>query len=222
MAIFLLIILATFQVTQGTSITGANTTPESPGGQRFDSVMGVDGALSILADAMAFVQLGFEYMSPDTPKKEIDTIHFTVDGMPGVAYAIGVEIHLSAQFVATFTGDLVFELRGVLYHEMTHIWQWFGKDGSRAPQGLIEGIADFMRLKAKLGVSTNGFVGLGSHWDEGYTVTALFLNYVNDLHPSFVAELNKKLYDGWSESYFQDLIRKSVDQLWSDFKQKFQ
>ncbi|EFJ15428.1 hypothetical protein SELMODRAFT_422726 [Selaginella moellendorffii] len=123
------------QVTQGTSITGANTTPESPGGQRFDSVMGVDGALSILADAMAFVQLGFEYMSPDTPKKEIDTIHFTVDGMPGVAYAIGVEIHLSAHFVA---------------------------------------------------------------------------------------ELNKKLYDGWSESYFQDLTGKSVDQLWSDYKQKFQ
>ncbi|XP_002983524.2 uncharacterized protein LOC9654921 [Selaginella moellendorffii] len=132
-----------------------------------------------------------------------------------------VEIHLSAQYVATLTGNMVRELTGILYHEMAHIWQWHGKEGSWPPQGLIEGIADFMRLKAKLGVSGNGFVGLGNHWDEGYAVTALFLNYVNDLHPSFVAELNKKLYDGWSESYFQDLTGKSVDQLWNDYKQKF-
>jgi hypothetical protein len=35
---------------------------------------------------------------------------------------------------------------GVLYHEVTHVWQWNGQ--GRANGGLIEGIADYVRLKA--------------------------------------------------------------------------
>ncbi|KAL2933730.1 BTB/POZ domain-containing protein KCTD18 [Bienertia sinuspersici] len=34
----------------------------------------------------------------------------------------------------------------------------------------------------------------------------------------FVAQLNKKMKDGYSYSFFKDLLGKSVDQLWSDYK----
>jgi len=35
----------------------------------------------------------------------------------------------------------------VIYHEVAHSWQWFGA-ADRVPGGLIEGIADYVRLKA--------------------------------------------------------------------------
>ncbi|CAB4303931.1 unnamed protein product [Prunus armeniaca] len=101
---------------------------------------------------------------------------------------------------------------------MTHTWQWNGQ--GQAPVGLIEGIADFVRLKGDY--VPNGWVksGEGQKWDEGYSVTGWFLDYCNDLQQGFVAELNKKMRDGYSDNFFQELLGKRVDQLWTDYKAK--
>ena len=123
--------------------------------------------------------------------------------------------------IQSIPGDIKTEFNGVLYHEMTHIWQ--SHANHQAPNGLIEGIADFVRLKADY--VPNGWVksGEGQRWDEGYSVTARFLDYCNGLHQQqgFVAQLNKKMRDGYSDSFFHELLGKTVDQLWTDYKAKF-
>ncbi|KAK3192914.1 hypothetical protein Dsin_024224 [Dipteronia sinensis] len=94
---------------------------------------------------------------------------------------------------------------------MTHIWQWNGN--GKAPEGLIEGIADYVRLKANYSLSHWVKRGQGDGWDEGYDVTAGFLDYCNSLRNGFLEELNKMMRSGYSNSYFVDLLGKNVDQL---------
>ncbi|KAI6678051.1 hypothetical protein NL676_038847 [Syzygium grande] len=99
------------------------------------------------------------------------------------------------------------------------VWQW-NWDGE-APGGLIEGIADFVRLRS--GYVPGHWVGpgQGDRWDQGYDITARFLDYCNGLRNGFVAKLNKKMRTGYSDSYFVDLLERSVDQLWKDYKAKY-
>lgn len=125
------------------------------------------------------------------------------------------------RYINGYTGDVKTEITGVLYHEMTHVWQWNGK--GQGPSGLIEGIADFVRLKAGYAPSHWVRPGQGDRWDQGYDVTARFLDYCNGLSSgsSFVSELNKKMRDGYSQSFFQELLGKSVDTLWADYKASF-
>uniref|UniRef100_M8CNQ0 Uncharacterized protein n=1 Tax=Aegilops tauschii TaxID=37682 RepID=M8CNQ0_AEGTA len=66
----------------------------------------------------------------------------------GIAYTSDNGIHLSTSYVGGYTSGDVKEVTGVLYHEATHVWQWNGQ--GTANGGLVEGIADFMRLKAGL------------------------------------------------------------------------
>ncbi|EFJ25011.1 hypothetical protein SELMODRAFT_100569 [Selaginella moellendorffii] len=180
----LALVVAIPHTTLALELVASNASPASPGGQRFDAELGINGALSMMVDAIHYIQMAFAYSSPATPRKTVDTITFTLEDMPGVAYTYGSQFHLSASYVAGYTGEFQREMRSIVYHEMTHVWQWDGKDGNRAPSGLIEGIASFITL-----------------------------SYVNDLRPGFVTELNSKLATGWSESFFSDLTGKSVEQL---------
>ncbi|CAN1289262.1 Basic secretory protease (Fragments) [Linum perenne] len=68
-------------------------------------------------------------------------------------------------------------------------------------------MAEFVRLKAHYAPRMVGMgPGRTDNWDEGYGVTAMFLDYCNNLKDGmFVAELN----------------RKSVDVLWQDYKSKY-
>ncbi|KAH0682735.1 hypothetical protein KY290_021331 [Solanum tuberosum] len=100
------------------------------------------------------------------------------------------------KYIQGYSGDVKREITGVLYHESAHIWQWNGN--GKAPGGLIEGIADYVRLKAGLGPSHWVKPGQGDRWDQGYDVTAQFLSYCNSLRNGFVAQLNKKMRNGYS------------------------
>ena len=143
-----------------------------------------------------------------------------IDNDKLAAYASNNEIHASARYINGFSGDVKTEITGVLYHESTHIWQWNG-NGQNTPGGLIEGIADYVRLKAGYAPSHWVQPGQGNSWDQGYDVTARFLDYCNSLSDGFVAELNKKLKDGYSANFFVELLGKTVDQLWSDYKAQY-
>lgn len=146
-------------------------------------------------------------------------VNVFIDNMNGVAYTSNNEIHVSADYIAKYSGNIKMEITGVLYHEMAHVWQWNGN--GQAPVGLTEGIADFVRLKAGLAPSHWVGPGKGDRWDQGYDVTARFLDYCNSLKNGFFAELNKKMRGGYSADYFRQLLGKSVDQLWSDYKAKY-
>ncbi|TVU32216.1 hypothetical protein EJB05_23938 [Eragrostis curvula] len=139
--------------------------------------------------------------------------------MDGVAFTSNNGIHLSAQYVGGYSGDVKTEVTGVLYHETTHVWQWDGQ--GQANGGLIEGIADYVRLKA--GYAPGHWVqpGQGDRWDQGYDVTARFLDYCDSLKQGFVAQLNAKMKDGYSDDFFAQILGKDVQQLWQDYKAKY-
>lgn len=75
------------------------------------------------------------------------------------------------------------EVRGVVIHEMVHVFQHNGK-GS-CPGGLIEGIADYVRLKSSLDPPhwnpwPANHKTRGKKFDEGYQKSAWFLEWVEN------------------------------------------
>ncbi|XP_060168159.1 uncharacterized protein LOC132598983 [Lycium barbarum] len=215
-----LFVLAIFtQKIHAVDYTVTNTAANTPGGARFDRDIGAQYSQQTLSAAATFIWNTFQQNSP-ADRKNVEKVSMFVDDMDGVAYAINNEIHVSARSIQGDSGDVKRGITGVLYHESTHVWQWNG-NGQPTPGGLIEGIADYVRLKADLAPSHWVKPGQGDRWDQGYDVTARFLDYCNSLRNGFVAELNKKMRNGYSNQFFVDLLGKTVDQLWSDYKAKF-
>ncbi|MQL78219.1 hypothetical protein Taro_010657 [Colocasia esculenta] len=192
----------------------------TPGGNRFQAEVGLDYSRQVLADASAFTWDTFGQQNPADRKGGVDRVSLVVETMGGVAYAAGNRIHLSAGYVAGYGGDVRREVTGVLYHEVVHVWQWNGRGA--APGGLVEGIADYVRLKAGYAPSHWVKPGGGNRWDQGYDVTAHFLDYCNGVAGGgFVAALNRKLRDGYSDGFFVELLGKTVQQLWAEYKAKY-
>jgi hypothetical protein len=210
-----LLVLAALDSTHAVRYIIVNQAETTPGGVRFDNELGIDYTRNTMMSATNFIWKIFQ-QSNETDRMNVQRVCLFVNDMDGIAYAINDEIHVGANYIGNITMDIKWDFSGVLYHESTHIWQWNGNN--QAPGGLIEGIADFVRLKADYAPPHWVQPGGGDRWDEGYSVTARFLDYCNDLMDGFVAKLNKKMRDGYSDSYFVELIGKTVDQLWSDYK----
>ncbi|KAM7470477.1 hypothetical protein LguiA_008660 [Lonicera macranthoides] len=134
-----------------------------------------------------------------------------------VALTLGNTINISSRFFQDVSGDLKWEFTALLYQVMTYALQWTA--GNTAPAELREGIAEYVRLKSNF-IHSNEFPdpGQGDRWDQGYGVTARFLEYCEGLRGGFVAELNKKMRSVYSEHYFIDLLEKPVSQLWDEYK----
>ncbi|KAJ4837473.1 hypothetical protein Tsubulata_013186 [Turnera subulata] len=195
-----------------------NNATSTAGGARFDRDIGPDYTRQTASCATEFIWRVFQQTN-STDRKNVQKVSIFIDIMDFVAYADNNEIHVGNNYIGNYTGDVKTEITGVLYHEMTHIWQWDGN--GQTPGGLIEGIADFVRLKANYVPSHWVQPGQGDKWDQGYDITARFLDYCNSLSNGFVAELNKKMRSGYSAQYFVDLLGKNVDQLWSEYKAKY-
>ncbi|KAD4179257.1 hypothetical protein R6Q59_022860 [Mikania micrantha] len=210
-----LAILASLQLTIAVDYTVTNTAPSTPGGVRFTNDIGVEYTTQILATASSFIWTTFQ-QNTEADRKNVARVSVFIDDMNGVAYTSNDEIHVSASYIQGYSGDVRNEITGVLYHEMVHVWQWNGN--GQAPGGLVEGIADYVRLKAGYVPSHWVQPGQGDRWDQGYDVTARFLDYCNGLRDGFVAELNKKMRGGYNNAFFVELLGKTVDELWADYK----
>ncbi len=148
--------------------------------------------------------------------------------MDGVAYTNGSsldddhkEIHFSLDYIANISSKHPHrqrdEIQGVLVHEMVHCWQWNAL--GTAPGGLIEGIADFVRLKAGLS-PPHWKKESGGDWDSGYQCTGYFLEWLEDTWgKGSVMTINKNLKDDKYEGEFwKRLFGKKVDKLWKDYE----
>ena len=40
------------------------------------------------------------------------------------------EIHVNANYLGSYSGDVKREFRVVIYHEMAHVWQWYGNNNT--------------------------------------------------------------------------------------------
>ncbi|KAJ4837474.1 hypothetical protein Tsubulata_013187 [Turnera subulata] len=195
--VFLLAVILLASNIQGSlavDYTVTNNAASTAGGARFVRDIGPDYTRQTASSATDFIWRVFQQTNP-TDRKNVQKVSIFIDVMDGVAYAVNNEIHISNNYIGNYSGNVKTEITGVLYHEMTHIWQWNGN--GQAPGGLIEGIADFVRLKANYGPSHWVQPGQGDRWDQGYDVTARFLDYCNSLRNGFVAELNKKMRSGY-------------------------
>jgi len=146
--------------------------------------------------------------------------------MDGVAYTTGSdldadhkEIHFSLGYIESTArgGRAGHEITGVLTHELVHCYQWNAR-GS-CPGGLIEGIADWVRLCCDLSPphwkrETDG------KWDRGYQHTAYFLEYLESrFGEGTVRRINEKLrLESYQEKQFwTELLGRPVGLLWEDY-----
>lgn len=145
--------------------------------------------------------------------------------MDGVAYTTGSdldrdhkEIHFSLAYIARIPAALrEAEIMGVLVHEMVHCWQWAGL--GTAPGGLIEGVADFVRLKAGLS-PPHWKKEAGGDWDAGYQHTGYFLEWVEGrFGEGSVQRVNARLRgkEYVEGEFWEGLFGKGVEELWAEY-----
>jgi len=80
-----------------------NTASNTTGGQRFDQAVGLDYAKQVLSDASTFIWNTFNQPSPAT-------VTLVVEDIGGVAFTSANGIHLSAQYVGNYSGDVKTEV----------------------------------------------------------------------------------------------------------------
>jgi len=156
--------------------------------------------------------------------------------MDGVAYTTGLdldddhkEIHVSLSYIShvrnsnkSDAAKMRHEIMGVLCHELVHCYQYNGE--GHAPGGLIEGIADYVRLKA-------GFVpphwkreaGKNVEWDAGYQTTGYFLDWVERNHgEGSVRRINEGLRRTKYEEvkFWKGLFGTTVQELWEGYSKE--
>ena len=189
-------------------------------------------ACRLLPNAISHV---IKYLYTPCPGSKIPrtrSVTLVLRSMDGVAYTTGLEldddhkeIHLSLDYVQNFAQkpkECRHEVIGVVTHEMVHCYQ-YNADGT-APGGLIEGIADFVRLKA--GLAPPHWKGpkeeLGESWDSGYQKTAYFLDWLEERFGSgTVGTINKTMeaekYE--EDNFWQGIFGEgnSIDLLWKTY-----
>ncbi|CAI0468015.1 unnamed protein product [Linum tenue] len=176
---------------------------KSPGGPVFLNHIGAAEAKQAMSSATQFVWNMFNQTHPGDRRNGKN------------------EIHVNANFLGKYKGNIRREFVGIVYHQVTRVWQWTGGKDREAPKGLLTGIAEFVRMEAHYGTSEKVKPGEGKQWDQGFGVTARFLAHCEKAKKGFVKELNKRMRYGYTKAYFYDILGKPVDQLWKEYKSKY-
>ncbi|KAL3843889.1 hypothetical protein ACJIZ3_001292 [Penstemon smallii] len=199
-----------------------NNVPNHPGGIRFEREIGVPYTLKTMKTINNFIWNVLEEPTHGE-RKNIPVLNvFISDFTWAAGYTNGdFNINISAQAIQSYPpGGPKFFFTSLMYHEMTHIFQWSGN--RTAPGGLTEGIADYVMVKSNFYVpSVYPKPGSGRRWDEGYGVTERFLEYCDSLRKGFTVSLNRRMRFAYSDNYFVELLGKPVGQLWAEYKAKF-
>ncbi|KND88825.1 hypothetical protein TOPH_06530, partial [Tolypocladium ophioglossoides CBS 100239] len=168
------------------------------------------------------------YVSPANPSTTVPptrSVTLILRDMSGVAYTTGSdldddhkEVHFSLSYIEHIPGARATpEITGVVTHELVHCYQYNGY--GTCPGGLIEGVADWVRLRCGL-APPHWKRDAGGAWDAGYQKTAYFLDYLEGrFGDGLVRRVNEKLriqrYD--EAAFWSELTGASVDKLWRDY-----
>ncbi|KAK3196810.1 hypothetical protein K4F52_000154 [Lecanicillium sp. MT-2017a] len=151
--------------------------------------------------------------------------------MGGVAYTTGTEldddhkeVHFSLPYIDGVRPPerLAAEIRGVVTHELVHCFQHnaFGT----CPGGLIEGVADWVRLQCGH-VPPHWKREAKGKWDDGYQSTGYFLEYLEQrFGQGTVRRLNEKLriQKYREDEFWVELLGRPVDELFEEYRQSLQ
>ncbi|XP_056158624.1 uncharacterized protein LOC130134871 [Syzygium oleosum] len=186
---------------------------------RFGDEIGFGYALEALSDASDFVFETFNQSNGGGrgyPTVLMIIESFLANGYsPTIATNNGSQFRVNADYLQAYVGDVKAEFTGIVYHESARVWQWTGND--TAPIGLITGIADYIRLRARWPSKYWPPRGSGCRWDDGYAVTAYFLEFCSRKRRGFVSDLNAMMENSYSDSFFVILLGQSVDELWKEY-----
>lgn len=98
------------------------------------------------------------------------------------------------------------------------MWQWFGED---ANGGLVEGIADWVRLKAGLAPPHWSPVYKDCKWDDGYETTTYFLNWIEERtgERGLLVRMNQMLRQRYVEQEFWRYVYdgRNVRDVWAEY-----
>ncbi|GMP38445.1 hypothetical protein CsSME_00009690 [Camellia sinensis var. sinensis] len=181
----LLALAALLQANEALEFDVFNKVPSTPGGVQFDKEIGIP-----------FTKRLMEKQQNST---DVEVVHMVIDNYDGyvaITYIGACTTNVSAVFLNGDYGDNIkWSFTSLIYHEMTHIWQWYSS------------IVDHLKVWTKY-YKPEFFArpGSGKRWDRGYSITARFLEYCDGLKPGFVAAMNRKMRDPWSLNYFVALV----------------
>lgn len=163
---------------------------------------------------------------PSSSRPGTRSVTFVLREFEGVAYTTGTdldddhkEIHINTGYVGSRSGDIRHELLGVICHELVHCFQWNAK--GTCDGGLIEGVADYVRLNAGLAAAHWQKDGSGS-WNGGYQHTGYFLDYLEKrFGAGTIKRLNAALEkDEYNEKkLFSECCGHTVQKLWDDYRE---
>lgn len=111
-----------------------------------------------------------------------------------------------------------YEINGVIVHELVHCFQHNGRGAG--PGGLIEGIADWVRLRANLGAKHWKRDAVPDKWDQGYEKTAYFLDWLEDkFGEGTVRKINEALREKRykHDSFWTGVVGSDIETLWKDY-----
>ena len=174
------------------------------------------------------------YFSPSDSIPSVDNLLYELRDADGISWADVDEgrtsityttNHIEKSFAHLDTARVDFETRGVLLHELTHIFQL-------SPQGLgyqgagwelIEGVADAVR------VACGGFHGeqdrpKGGSYHDGYRHIGYFFNWLRQTKdPDFIRKINRSCLDvvpwSWDAAMSYALgPGNTIDALWQEYQ----
>jgi hypothetical protein len=191
------------------------------GAKIFLSVLDCGSVLSDAVDSVLSILYNKDSKIPPTR-----SVTLILRSMEGVAFTTGKdidddhkEIHVSTDYIASISAERrEKELTGVIVHEMVHCWQWAAK--GTCPGGLIEGIADYVRLRADLAPPHWSRVWEGCEWDSGYERTGYFLDYLEKrFGDGTIVAINDRLRDrDYHEDHFwKHCCGNDVKILWAEY-----
>ncbi|KAK4156508.1 peptidase of plants and bacteria-domain-containing protein [Chaetomidium leptoderma] len=201
---------------------------DHPGAAKF---LGAINVPTVFSDAVTNV-LRLLYRSPSdkhTNAPPTRSVTLILRDMDGVAYTTGTdldndhkEIHFSLNYINSIhpASRLAHEITGVLTHELVHCYQWDAQ--GTCPGGLIEGVADWVRLNCDLS-PPHWKKETAGDWDRGYQHTAYFLHYLElRFGEGTVRRLNDKLrqHKYKAEVFWPGLFESSVEKLYGDYVKK--
>ncbi|KAK4454415.1 peptidase of plants and bacteria-domain-containing protein [Podospora aff. communis PSN243] len=198
---------------------------DHPGASKFLSAINVS---TVFSAAVKNVQrlLYRTPLEPHTTCPPTRSVTLILRDMGGVAYTTGTEldsdhkeIHFSLSYINGINppSRLTAEITGVLTHELVHCYQW-NACGS-CPGGLIEGIADWVRLNCDLS-PPHWKREVDGDWDRGYQHTAYFLQYLETrFGEGTVRRVNEKLrlHKYEAKPFWTELLGRPVEQLYGDY-----
>ncbi len=202
---------------------------------------------SLIPEPTGFIQQHARWVvetlyAPGDSIPRLEKIDYSFEDKEGISAKGGgipvVDIFYSSRWVehsmrSMGASKVLYETRGVLYHELTHAYQahpkgageyrWASKERKADEYWVFtEGLADAVR-------AYNGFFDYssrrpGGHWMDGYRTTGFFLHWLTMKDPDFLRKFNKTaIYmNPWSfDKAMQAIFGETVttDSLWEEYQQ---